>query len=279
MSTVFIEKLLHFSKAGKGIENSNTSYYYALGMIEEALYTGGVNKYTPWNVDNNSVGDVTLTGKSITILTGWATVPLAGQWNSPYDVDWNILSLGDPAQLVIPDGVTWNTVRFQFRIPKMDNSQTSTGIHTSLTNSGIILWTLTSADNSLFASGETNIFRWSDINGNLQSIVTKNGTTSTGSLRTFENFYNLDLWAPLGQDCSGYACTFKLSMIRPVVSIDNINRQIPFVEYRITGFNTMIPQKFMNINAQWYAYGFTRSRSITLPQITTNNTLDFAVVQ
>ena len=40
MSTVFLEKLLGFAKASEGIENSNVAYYNALGIIEEALYTG-----------------------------------------------------------------------------------------------------------------------------------------------------------------------------------------------------------------------------------------------
>ena len=53
MSTVFIEKLVRFSEASDGIENSNIAYYQALGMIEETLYNPNVNKYTPWNVLNS----------------------------------------------------------------------------------------------------------------------------------------------------------------------------------------------------------------------------------
>jgi type II secretory pathway component PulK len=40
MSTVFIERLLSFSKSSEGIENSNMAYYNALGSIETALFTG-----------------------------------------------------------------------------------------------------------------------------------------------------------------------------------------------------------------------------------------------
>ena len=76
MSTVFIEKLLSFSKASEGIENSNVAYYNALGIIEESLYTGGVNKYTPWMITNQSSWNPTSTGKSISVLTGGMSIPI-----------------------------------------------------------------------------------------------------------------------------------------------------------------------------------------------------------
>ena len=67
-------------------------------------------------------------------------------------------------------------------------------------------------------------------------------------------------------------------MIRPITTADN--RKIPFLEYKIviTGGST-IPQQFMRIEAKGYAYGFMRTRTLELPQITTSNALDFAVLQ
>lgn len=279
MSTTFIEKLLSFSKSSEGIENSNIAYYNALGSIETALYTGWVNKYTPWKMQKSATGDVTITGSSLNVLTWGTIVPVAGYGNSPYDSSWNIISLGSPTQLVIPNGITWSNVNFRFRIPKVDATQTSTGLSSSLTNSGIILWILTSTGNTLFASGETSIFVWAEIDGTNKNISTKNGITSTGNLRNFDQFYTNELWAG-GANCANYQCTLKLSMIRPVATSANPNTKIPFLEYQINFWvNPMIPQQFMRIQADGYAYGFMRSRTLDLPQITTNNTLDFAVVQ
>ncbi len=187
--------------------------------------------------------------------------------------------MGDPVQLVIPNGINWSNVNFFFRIPKVETYQiTGTGINSSLNNSGIILWTLTSTGKTLFASGESNIFRGVDLDGIAKKINTMSGITNTGALKTFDTFYTNDLGAS-GADCTNYRCTLKLSMIKSVNTNDVPTQDIPFLEYKITGLNVSIPQEFMTIESQGYAYGFMRSRTLRLPQITTNNTLDFAVVQ
>ncbi len=274
MSTVFIEKLLHFSKASEWIENSNVAYYNALGIIEESLFTGGVNKYTPWMIQNNSVWGFSSTGKSITIATGWTSIPSVGNGNSPYDKNWNLMWLGNPVQLVIPSGMgDPNNFKFYFRIPEVEVGS-NTGISLSMTNSGIIMWTFTSTGNSLFASGETNIFQWYEMDSSQITILSRSGVTNTGVFMTFGSFYT-----NYGSVCWNYKCTLKLSMIRPITTFDN--RKIPFLEYKIgiTGGAPPIPEQFMKIEAKWYAYGFMRSRTIELPQITTSNALDFAVLQ
>jgi len=279
MSIVFLEKLLSFSKASEGIENSNVAYYHALGIIEEALGTAWVNKYQPWNIPNfwNGTANATSTGRSISTITWWTMIPLSGNGNSPYNPDWNIMSMGEPVQLVIPNGIYWGSTQFYFRIP---NTGWWTPIIDPGTNwSGIILWTLTSTGKSLFASGETNTFKSIEIDGNAQSIDTRQWTSNTGATVSFDSFYNWHLWLN-GNDCSNYKCTLKLSMIQPIKLINGSS--LPFIEYKIH-FNwalaPMIPQKFMKIHAEWYAYGFMRSKTLELPQITTNNALDFAVLQ
>jgi hypothetical protein len=71
LSTVFFEKLFRFSKASEGIENSNIAYYKALGIIDEALNGAGVNKYTPWNIDNaHNGGTYSSSGSDIYVSTG-----------------------------------------------------------------------------------------------------------------------------------------------------------------------------------------------------------------
>ena len=150
MSTVFIEKLVRFSEASDGIENSNIAYYQALGMIEETLYNPTVNKYTPWNVLNSGSIISTGKGKSIVVSTGATTIPESGKGNSPYDPqnkDYNIIALGEPVQIVIPDGIlNWDNIKFKFRVPVTESGALSaTGVDTAKLLSGAILWTLASS--------------------------------------------------------------------------------------------------------------------------------------
>lgn len=274
MTTVFMEKLLSFAKSSEWIENSNVAYYYALGSIEESLYTWGVNKYTPWNIKNISYGTTTSTGRNILAITWWQTIPFIGNGNSPYDNNWNLISRGDPVQIVIPAGITWNSVQLFFRVPQIEPGS-NTWVHSTIVNSGVILWTLTSTGNSLFASGETNVFIWNNLDGQGKYIHDKYGNTNTWALMQFDSFYN----AIAGTNCTNYKCTLKLSMIRDVLTNDGAGKPVSFIEYKITGFNVSIPQEFMKIQATGYANGFLRTRTLELPQITTNNALDFAVLQ
>ena len=277
MSTVFLEKLLGFAKASEGIENSNVAYYHANGVIEEALYTGWVNKYTPWNISNITIGGpATSTGKSLRAMTGGSRIPSLGNGNSPYDKDWNILSLSEPIQLVIPGTMTnADDLSFYFRIPIVDLNQPSRTIDPNLSNTWLIMWTFTSTGLSLFASGSSSIFSGAEIDGNWKRLTTKNGIMSSWTLSTFWNFLST-YWSI----CGNYKCTLKLILLQPVWTIDNPNVKIPFLEYYINlGGGTELPQRFMRLEANGYAYGFMRTRIIDLPQITTSNALDFAVLQ
>lgn len=277
MSTVFFEKIHRFSQRSEGIENSNVAYYKALGVIEEMLYTGWVNKYTPWNMQDVAYGSSSITGASLRASTGWLTIPLAGNGNSPYNRDYNIIGIGEPVQIVIGNGINWNSINFEFQVPVIW-WVTSTGILTPwATSSGFILWTFASSGASLFASGETNIFKWGDINIGARQISLYNGTTNSGSSSDFKPFYDAGYVGIAWSDCTGFRCTLKLSLIRPVPLADG--RSVTFLEYKISGFLSPIPSQYMDIHAEGYAYGFLRSRDIQFPQITTNTALDFAVLQ
>ncbi len=276
MSTVFIEKLFRFSQASDGIENSNMAYYSALWIIEETLYGPWVNKYTPWNVSSGASVKNAYTGKTMTVYTGSTSVPYSWRWDSPYDSNYNIIGIGEPVQLVIPNGIDWSSVTFQFRVPKTESGMTDTSvaIWTKINaQTGVILWTLASSWGlSLFASGETNIVQASDINTNW-SILSENGTSNAGTSSQFWNFYLSNPWM-----CTGYACTLKLSMIRSVPTGSN-GPTLNFLEYKITGFTSTIPSQYMTLHAEWYSQWFLRTKEIQFPQITTNTALDFAVLQ
>ncbi|GAB0175118.1 MAG: hypothetical protein HHAS10_09970 [Candidatus Altimarinota bacterium] len=281
MSSVFFEKVFRFSQASEGIENSNIAYYKALGIIETAMYGAGVNKYTPWNIKRaTSGGSYSTSGATLEVNTGSYIVPAPGKGNSPYDPNYNIISIGEPVQLVIPNGINnWGTVIFQFRIPQI-SANSSTGVYAGGTNSGYVLWTFASSGASLFASGETNIFRGSELNNSNQLISTRIGKSNSGSSVTFGDFYfGGGFVGADGAFCSGYQCTLKLSLLRPIITA-NSNRTVNFLEYKITFPNTvLIPAQYMDLKAEGYAYGFLRQRSFQFPQITTNTALDFAVLQ
>lgn len=278
MSTVFFEKIYRFSQRSEWIENSNVAYYKSLGIVEEALFTGWVDKYTPWNMKNKSYGSTNNSGSKITVSTGGTIIPTPGKWNSPYDKNYNTISIGQPVQIVIPNGLgNWSSINFKFRIPQV-SSNSSTGVAIWATSSGYILWTLASSGVSLFASGETQIFDGTALLNTNQSIGSKWWTTNSGSYSQFGNFYfNGTYLGADGLSCTWFKCTLKLSLIRAVPTTDG--REMSFLEYQINGFATTIPSQYMDIHAEWYAYGFLRSRDIQFPQITTNTALDFAVLQ
>jgi hypothetical protein len=290
-TTVFLEKIWGFSQSSNGIEASNKAYYNAIGLIEQQLMDPNVTKYQPWNItETGSLAATFWTGGKLTVYTGDTMIPSAGKGNSPFDSDYNIISLGEPVQLVIPDGINWNNVNFYFRVPQIGSA--GTWVDNAYSSSWAILWTLGYTGASLFASGETSIFSMSELNDiPIQMTNAKfSGTTNSWSSAIFTDFYG---WAdylgtPLGSKCTWYSCTLKLSLIRPIHTSDTYpswigdGRSLPFLEYRIefTQFpNIRIPSQYMILQSDAYAYGFMRSRTVRIPQITTSTALDFAVLQ
>ncbi len=278
ITTVFLEVIWSSSQTVSWIEASNAAYYQASWLIEEQLIHPLVTKKSPWNIQPK-IENFALTWRTLNVFTGSNIMPANGRWNSPYDINYNIITLGDPLQIVIPEWIDWNSVNFEFRVPKIDTS-VSTWVSLNLANSWIILWTLWYIGSSLYASGETNTFVGSDINDPIKKISAFYGNTSNPWTNIqFNSFYadstNQYLWTSWVK-CVNYACTLKLSMIRPITTSDG--RSLPFLEYRIT-FNKVIPAQFMILDSVAYSYWFQRNRSIRIPQVTTNTALDFAVLQ
>ena len=104
LTTVFLELIWGSAQTVQGIEASNVAYYQSVGIIEEQLIDPTVSKKTPWNIKSYS-GAYTNTGRKLEVSTGSAIMPVVGKGNSPYDDDYNIISLGNPVQIVIPPGL------------------------------------------------------------------------------------------------------------------------------------------------------------------------------
>ncbi len=287
LTTVFLEVIWTSSKNVQGIEASNASYYRAIWVVEQQLIDPNVSKKTPWNIASLTEGSVwSGTWRSLTVQTGSSIMPAAWFWNSPYDDDYNIISLGAPVQIVIPPLLgTWSNVTFEFRVPNV-SSTSWTGIDNAMNSSWIILWTLWYSWASIYASGETQIFKWNDVNAPMTTFSSFSGITNTGSVISVGWFYSSPeyLWNN-GSNCNPYNCTLKLSMIRPVRTSWAYPRwladwrSLPFLEYKINFNGVNVPSQFMTLDASAYAYGFQRTRRIRIPQITTNTALDFAVLQ
>lgn len=285
LTAAFLEVIWSSSKNVQGIEASNAAYYQAIGIVEEQLISPLVTKKTPWNIEAKSEWTSGFgTWRALQTQTGYAIMPRPWYGNSPFDDDYNIISLGEPVQIVIPDWINWTNVYFEFRVPKV-SAISGTGVVVTQSNSGIVLWTVGYTGASLYASGENQIFRGADINTSTNVFSSFMGQTNTGSYVSVLDFYTSSeyLWTS-GAKCIQYSCTLKLSMIRPLsTSASHLwspdGRSLPFLEYRINFWWVPVPSQFMTLDASAYAYGFQRTYRVRIPQITTNTALDFAVLQ
>ena len=282
LTTSFLEKILGLGRTSGAIGNSAQAYTLATGLIEEQLMTGAMTRAEPWNIPTRSEWSTTSTWRTLTAYTGGNMIPDIWKWNSEFDKNWNITTLGEPIQIVIPSWLgDWSGVNFYFRVPNIPNETSDTG---SLSGSGIILWTFGYSGASLYASGETNIFKMSDIGNTARTISSYSWQTNTGSSFRFDNFYG-DATSGVGTNgakcTTSFQCTLKLSMIRPFVNDKASNpKSYSFLEYKIEfPLGTRIPSQYMIIDSSSSIYGYIRSLQVRIPQITSNTATDFAVLQ
>lgn len=286
----FMEKVMRVGYNIKSIEQSTQAYYLASGIIETQLHKNNDLKTKPWNTTEINTPNLRwYFGSSLQVHSRSNTIPSTRKWNSPFDNNYNIISVDRPVQLVIPNGINWNTVKFDFRVPNTDgDSNTQEKVH-DIYNKDIIFWTLGNNKFAFFPNTE-----WVDkglLNkGNFSDVslwdkkwyyFLQNGTKESN--KTLDNFYkNLNtLWSN-GAECSDdYKCTLKLSMLEPI-TIDVNGKKVenfPLLEYKITWLNVPIPEQYMTLDASGYVGNYIRKRSVQIPQITTNTALDFAVLQ
>lgn len=278
MTVSFLDKILTLGKTSNGIDNSAQSYSLATGLIEEQLMNVNMTKETPWLIPEKSETTLTKTWRVLTAYTGGDIMPMPWKWNSPFSTDWNIIGMGEPTQIVIPENVAWGSVNFLFRVPNIPWETSATW---STSSSGIILWTFGYSGATLYASGETNIFTFNEINSSARHLDNSRlWNTNTGTVLDFLAFYNDSVngvW-PNGAKCIAFKCTLKLSMLRPFVS--DLGKSYSFLEYKIVfPSGTTLPSQYMIINSSAYVDGFLRSRQVHIPQITTSTANDFAVLQ
>lgn len=295
MTIVFIEKLYPYARMVRNIEDSNIAYYNAITSIEATLFT--MSGAHPWDGIPQSTA-VTDTGYLMYMTTGSSIIPAPSKWNSPYNADWNIFSLGQPIQLVIPNWIVWwdASMQFRFRIPPQFLSWVLVADRTFQNNgSGYINWMFVYNTGAFYADAEINTIPGSQIFisgwavNNVPQINFTEATLPNYVWRYYidntftwqlEDYYNNTAYGPWinGANCAGYNCTLKLSIIRPLKLVNG--KTIPYLEYQVQFPNsTILPLQFMTLQSYGYSRGYIRTRRIFVPQITTNTALDFTVFQ
>ncbi len=278
------DRIQRFAQNSSWIEASTQAYYKATSTIETQLMENADLRTQPWKLTNTGAGNpYSGSGYELIAQTGGSVIPSPWQGNSPFSSGYNLITLSEPVQLVIPNWVNWSNVKIKFRVPDLDEDDVSEIIQVSNTLSWVILWTFGSREDILYASGETNIIQYrhifdgNDI-ANPFSIKDKEWflSSNTASGETFWSFYTNTLW-PGGDKCKNYKCTLKFSMIRRIPL--DLQKTLPFLEYKIEFAPTTIPNRYMKIDSNAYVRGYLRSRHVEIPQITTNTALDFAVLQ
>lgn len=315
----FLEKAMRLGKNIGGIERSVQAYYAATANIEVTLQGAWEKlKKTPWEIEPKKVfvGKSGYTGHTFITNARVSTVQDEVQeshlvqgsiwqlWNtslvysssktprgmtSPFSSSYNLISLDKSVQLVIPKWVDWNSVQLEVRIPPMvtknDLQQKQPKKTSDRLSDGVILWTFGNSEKILHATEEGLIVK-SDISDNGESswrltpiiLGHKQGGfyESVGwgkQILSLSDFYTRP--DALDENCDNFSCVLKLSMLRPV---ETEIWEIPFLEYKIT-FNRNIPHQYATIGAIGSVGDYSRTRTIQIPQITTNTALDFAVLQ
>lgn len=263
--TGFLEKSLRLGANAKSIEHSVQAYYLATSEIEKKLQDLWPDlKHHPWKIVPTARVADSFFGAELSVMIGSRTVPVPGYGNSPFNDDYNIISLNEPVQLAIPDGINWADVKLTVKSPILENITTADMIFWTLGNNTRVMQA-DPASQGLISGSEF----WNEISMLARSGIIRNENTSTP----------LDIWDfyqnHLGS-CSDYSCVLKLSLLKPVISASGKN--IPFLEYKIT-FNKTIPNQYIVADATGYVGNYARVRRVFIPQFFTDTALDFAVLQ
>lgn len=278
----FFDVVLRAGKNVKAIEQSTQAYYLATGIAENQLRANNKLKKEPWKTEESiPTDDKAYSWSKLLVTAKSPTVPAPGLWNSPFDSNYNLISLDKPVQIVIPDGIDWNNVKFSFRIPKASNNE----IAAHPWSDGIILWTFWNKDKVLFANtlglfstneilSSTSTDEWKIIGWKGWYYYLNNTTNPTD----FSSFYDNQMQGVSWNACANFGCTLKLSMLHSVRW--NNWQDYPFLEYKIDfGYSVELPSQYMVLDSKGKVGNYIRTRKIFIPQITTNTALDFAVLQ
>jgi len=282
-----INYIIPFSRNVKWIENVAKAYYQSERGVENSLFfiknNFWTNSWKTFNISNP-------VDYSDRIVANWRLLPPVWKWNSEYDKNFNRLKIWEPIQLKIwnwrliqSDWTVWN-LKFDFRVPDLDNKNWNDETLSWATNTPIINWQLISWSWVLNASwsqimiGDLNInwkflFNWSESNS--AWVAYSAWVDLNWNVDNFKNYYKnkCDSWNE---------CILKMSVINKL-ELNTKNIPVPYLEWKIdlsslSAWKT-IPLRYTQLDTAWKAYWFKKTIDLSIPQQTVNEAFDFTVFQ
>lgn len=283
LALYILDYIIPFWRNTKWMENWVKAYYQAYWWIEIAL----LERRKSWNdpyFETWARNIVRSTWYYFSMISTWSSIPMPGEWNSDTDNNYNKISLKEPVQLVLKNALTWENVKFYFKVPNF----TWWLALTWGTEYNVINWQLSSNDDTLIALS-WSIIKWSEIyHSDFIWSETTNWTKindrgwyklSEEATRAALSDRNPEAFSIFYSDnCSGPSwCILKLSVVNKLESTNwNI---IPYLDYKITWFNQNVANYYSVIKSSWVVYGYRRDLKVFVPQKTTVSAFDFTIFQ
>lgn len=275
LALFLLEYIIPFSRNTKWMENWTKAYYQANKWIEDVLYSMKIEWNDPyfetWKTDTASK-----IWYYYSLSATWNTIPIAWDWTSEFNQDYNKISISNPVQLFIKWGISWADVDFHFKVPHFDDSSTTAIVFTwwLATTTPIINWQLSSNSWTLNSSWTqvmySNICNSSWCTAWL-NFSSKDWETLDWTWKTFQEFYT-------DEKCSSSWCTLKLSIVNELLTSDN--KKIPYLEYKIELPTwTNIANYYSIIRSSWKSTWYRKDLKLYIPQQTTIEAFDFTVFQ
>jgi hypothetical protein len=288
MALYLIDYIIPFSKNVKWIENVSKAYYQAESWIEESLYYLKNNFWTDNTKTFIATKAIDYESKLVAL---WTVLPVAWQWNSEFDSDFNRLRIWEPIQLKVWNNRLvsgdWDDIEFTFRIPDLDNNNNDNEkFDVAINDNFIINWQLISSDWLLNSSW--SLITYKDINDGFAKKMFQSSPLFSNSLNNdyiswsdlnnnsdnFQTFYSNKCWA-------WKECILKMSVINKLEALFSSKIvPIPYLEWKIYLDNwKKIPLRYSQIHSDWKSYWFKKSLDVKIPQQTVNEAFDFTVFQ
>ncbi len=271
-----LEYMVPYARNVKNIENSSNAFYQSYAWIEQGLYSNSLNTTATYGNQFSANGGSTLVNYNFSTTASGTTIPALWQWDSEYNVNKNRLSQNNGIQLLIWNGrlspTSNSSLRFNVRIPNLDNNGATTETFLAPADDDIILWQLSSVNNTIstqsWALLDESQIQWGGWITNYL-FMTKTWTDLNSVNTTFKNFYDAN--------CTSWKeCVLSISVVNAMLWPNK--SIIPYLEYSIVS-SKAIPLPEAVISSTWKSRGFGKSLEVRVPQLSTNRAFDFTIFQ
>lgn len=276
ISLYLLEYIVPFSRNVKWLDNYTKAYYNSYRWLEESLYSLAngwlweeFQQNFWWSADSFAYQTV----------SSWTLLPAAGEWDSDFDKNWNILWPNTPVHIYLPQWVNWSNTNIYFRVPNFDeNTGTREEIDPALASTDIINWQLTASNNVLNSTSSSRI-QWSDLcysdwTCSALNLYSTSGVELNGTSQNVHTFFSNNCWVD-------YACSLKLSVVNELLwkSAGVSWKHIPYLEYKINFGTQKVPYDKTFIQASWKSYGYRKDMNVWFPLKMINEAFDFTIFQ